>query len=73
MAAPRKSWRQKLEDSKDLPQVVDIPANRQRQLGSGRLRAEGVELTSPHKTCRPAAGSGSRPPTAPNRRTVSPS
>ena len=25
MAAPRKTWRQKLEDSKDLPQVVDIP------------------------------------------------
>jgi hypothetical protein len=37
MAASRKSWRQKLEDSKDLPKVVDIPANMQPQLGHGRL------------------------------------
>jgi hypothetical protein len=37
MAAPRKSWRQKLEDSKGLPKVVDIPANMQTQLGHGRL------------------------------------
>lgn len=37
MAASRKTWRQKLEDSKGLPQVVDIPANMQPQLGQGRL------------------------------------
>lgn len=37
MAAPRKTWRQKLEDSKGLPKVVDIPANMQPQLGRGRL------------------------------------
>ncbi len=37
MAAPRKTWRQKLEDSKGLPRVVDIPANMRPQLGQGRL------------------------------------
>jgi hypothetical protein len=38
MAASRKSWCQKLEDSTDLPQVMDIPAKLQPLLGFDRLR-----------------------------------
>jgi len=35
--AKRKSWREKLEDKKDLPKVVPIPENMQKRMGEGTM------------------------------------
>jgi len=35
--APKRSWREKLADDKDLPKVVEIPPKMQKRLGTGTM------------------------------------
>jgi len=37
MAKPRKTWREKLEDSKDLPRVVEITGKMSTRWGTGSV------------------------------------